>query len=97
MGLQNMAKVPPYKPVHPPPPLSQATHVERGVRGAAAFEAYYAAQAEVCARVKDLAAGTPLEAPVNDYEASATAARWEVETTRALVRSSVQCVPSARS
>ncbi|KAH8046163.1 hypothetical protein JL720_16453 [Aureococcus anophagefferens] len=32
-------------------------------------------------RVKDLAAGTPLEAPVNDYEASATAARWEVETT----------------
>jgi len=26
-------------------------------------------------------AGTPLEAPVNDYEASATAARWEVETT----------------
>ena len=46
-----------------------------------AARAYYAAQAEVCARVKDLAAGTPLEAPVNDYEASATAARWEVETT----------------
>ena len=46
-----------------------------------AARALYAAQAEVLARVKDLAAGTPLAAPVNDYEASATAARWEVETT----------------